>query len=268
MKKSSVVSIFPRKLVKVLCAACALTLFSFSFAAADNAEAIAQKVYDRDDGRDSYSKIKMTLIDRSNNRRDRELEVAIKDFGKVSKGYIYFSSPAAIKGTAFLSWENEDREDDQFLFLPALGRVRRIVSSQKDRSFVNTDYSYEDLERRKVSDYSYRILRTEKLLGRTCWVLESHPKTGRVSQYGRFISWVAQDSFVPIKIEFFDLKNRLIKLFQVKELKQIDGIWTVTWSIMKGIKSGHQTEIKVAEIKYNQGLSDDLFTQRQLERRK
>ena len=268
MKKSPVVSLCPHKFALALIAAFFLSLLSLNPAGADEAGIIAQKVHDRDDGRDSYSKVKMTLIDRSNNRRERELESAVKDYGKVSKSYIYFASPSAIKGTAFLSWENDDREDDQFLFLPALGRVRRIVSSQKDRSFVNTDYSYEDLERRKVSDYAYRILRTEQLLGRPCWVLESRPITEKTSQYSRFNSWVAQDSFVPLKVEFFDKKNRHIKLFQAKELKQIDGIWTVTWSVMQDLESGHQTEIKVDEIKYNQGLSDELFTQRQLERRK
>ena len=107
---------------------------------------LAQKVYERDGGRDSYARVKMVLVDKRGNKRTRLLLTANKDFGSLTKTYIRFTSPAAIKGTAFLTWEYEDRDDDQFLYLPALRRVRRIVARQKKNRFVNTDYTYEDMQ--------------------------------------------------------------------------------------------------------------------------
>ena len=253
-----------------LCTILMLVVLSPSVAAlADNNDGweLAQKVYNREDGRDSLAKANMTLIDKMGRRRERELEIAIKDFGALSKRYIYFSAPEGIKGTAFLAWENEDREDDQFLYLPALGRVRRIVSNQKSKSFVNTDFTYEDLERHKPADYDHRILSKADCFGKSCLLLESRAKDPNRSQYGKTVSWITPEGFVPVKIEFFDKQGHLIKLFTARELKLIDGIWTITSSVMQNLKKGHSTEMRIHEVRYNQGLSDDLFTQRRLERR-
>ena len=100
---------------------------------------IAKKVYDRDDGKDSYAKVKMLLIDKNDRKRLRTLITASKDYGSVSKSLTRFYTPADIDGTAFLTWENKDGDDDQFLYLPALRRVRRVVSAQKKNRFVNTN---------------------------------------------------------------------------------------------------------------------------------
>ena len=146
---------------------------------------LAQLVHDRDDGKDSYAKVDMTLIDKNGSKRERTLITATKDYGPLVKTYLRFTSPPSIEGTAFLTWENEDRNDDQFLYLPELRRVRRIVSSQKDNRFVNTDYTYEDLERRKVDEDVHRIIGEESYNGRKCWVLESIPKDMDDSQYSK-----------------------------------------------------------------------------------
>lgn len=123
---------------------------------------IAKKVLDRNEGQDASSKIRMLLIDKGGRKRFRSLITVVKQYGDVSKSYIRFTSPADIDGTAFLTWENKDRDDDQFLYLPALQRVRRIVSSQKSNRFVNTDYTYEDLQSRKVEQDTHTILGEEK----------------------------------------------------------------------------------------------------------
>ena len=146
---------------------------------------VARRVYDRDDGRDSYAKVMMLLIDKRGKKRLRTLITAVKDYGPVSKSFTRFYTPASIDGTAFLTWENEGDDNDQFLYLPSLRRVRRVVSSQKSNRFVNTDFTYEDLERRKVGSDTHRILKTETYDGHACWVLESVPKEKSSSQYGK-----------------------------------------------------------------------------------
>src|SRR5262249_1349621 len=130
--------------------------------AAEDGRMLAQKVYARDTGKDSYAKTEMLLLSKQGNERTRTMLVAAKVYGKVSKRYIRFTEPASIAGVGFLAWENEDRADDQFLYLPELGRVRRIVSTQKDRSFVNSDFTYEDLEKRKPDKDTHTIVRSER----------------------------------------------------------------------------------------------------------
>ena len=221
---------------------------------------LAQKVYDRDDGKDSYAKLKMLLIDKHGHKRPRTLVAATKDYGQLSKSYTCFTTPASIDGTSFLTWENEGRDDDQFLYLPALRRVRRIVSTRKKNRFVNTDYTYEDLERRKVDEDIHRIYGDETYNNYECWLLESIPKDSHNSQYGKRLSWIVKDIFVPIKTEYYDKKGRLIKRFLANSLKKIDAIWTVMESEMHDLERKHRTLMKISEIHYNRRIEDRIFT--------
>jgi len=225
---------------------------------------LARKDYNRDDGRDSYAEIRMLLIDKHGKKRMRSMITATKDFGSLSKNLIRFTLPADIKNTGFLSWENEDREDDQFLYLPALRRVRRIVSKQKSNRFVNTDYTYEDMQKRKVEKDHHRLLRNESFKEYDCWVLESIPKKPEDSQYGKRISWIIKDIFIPIKIEYYNKKNSLIKVFSGLSIKKIDGIHTVMELEMHDFKRKHRTLMKIDAIRYNRGIPDKVFTRRYL----
>jgi hypothetical protein len=228
---------------------------------------LAQRVYDRDIGKDSQAEVRMLLIDKSDEKRFRTLVTYTKDYGKTSKSYIRFTSPATIEGTAFLTWENEEREDDQFLYLPALQRVRRVVSSQKSNRFVNTDYTYEDLQSRKVEEDDHQILRDEKWNGHDCWVLESIPKEGNETQYGKRISWIVKDIDLPVKTEFYDKDNTLIKVFSAKEIKKVDGIWTIMESEMEDLDRKHRTLMKMTDIRFNTDVPDRVFTEGYMEHR-
>lgn len=241
------------------------SLFNISAQALTGTD-IAQKVFDRDRGDDAYAKIEMTLIDKKGNTRVREMISQRKKSGELEKSLIRFTSPADIEGTGFLSWENKDRDDDQFLYLPALRRVRRIVSSQKDMGFVNTDFTYEDLQRRKVENDQHRLLGEEKIKDWQCWKLESIPKKESDSQYGKFVSWIVKEIYVPIKVEFYDKKGQMVKRYTVNKLQKIDGIWTEMELVMHDLKNNHETELKVKEIRYNTGISDQVFTTKNLER--
>lgn len=229
---------------------------------------LAKKMFYREDGRDAYAMVRMLLIDKRGRKELRSLISARKDYGELSKGYLQFTAPASIKGTTFLYWENRDRDDDQFLYLPALRRVRRIVSRQKDSRFVNTDYTYEDMQKRRFDKDHHKILRSEKFGKYPCWVLESVPKKRSSSQYGKRISWVVKNIYVPIKIEFYDRRGRLKKISRGYRLRKIQGIWTVMESEMKDLKRRHRTLMKNDKIRYNTGIPDRVFTRRYLERKR
>jgi outer membrane lipoprotein-sorting protein len=236
-----------------------------SFALAMDGKTLAQRVYDRDDGKDVYAKVEMLLIDKHGNERLRTMITANKDFGSLSKGFTRFLSPAAIEGTGFLYWQNEERDDDQFIYLPALRRVRRIVTTQKDNRFVNTDYTYEDMQKRKVEKDNHKILGTERIGDYDCWILESFPKDSDDSQYGKCVSWVVKDTYVPVKTEYYDKKGRLEKVYTARGLSKIDGIWTVTQSEMRDLKREHRTLMRISGIKYNSNIPDSVFTRRYLQ---
>ncbi len=221
---------------------------------------VAQKVYDRDDGDDSYARVKMLIIDKRGQKRLRTLVTATKDYPEGIKIFTRFYTPADIDGTAFLTWENENGDNDQFLYLPALRRVRRVVSSQKKNRFVNTDFTYEDLERRKVALDDHRILRTETFAGHSCWVLESTPKKASSSQYGKRVSWIAQDLNMTLRVDFYDPNGKPLKRLLFSSLKDIDGIWTAIDTEMQDLERESRTLMRITDIKYNQGIPDRVFT--------
>jgi len=228
-------------------------------------EKLAQLVYDRDIGDDSCAHSVMGLISRSGKKRIRHFITYRKDDGKLLKQLIRFTSPDDIKGTGFLSFEQDDGATEQFLYLPALRRTRRIVSSQKDHRFVNTDFTYEDMERRRVGDYIHTISGAEKKQGRDCWILESRPKVKTESQYSLIKSWVAKGIYVPLFVEYYSKKGKLIKEYRVAKLEKIQGIWTETEVLMIDLDREHRTLMKTNNIKYNSNLPDDTFTRRNLE---
>jgi len=226
---------------------------------------LAEKVLNRDDGKDSYAIVRMLLIDKGGNKRFRKLIAATKEFGEVSKSFMRFTEPASIEGTAFLIWENQDRDDDQFLYLPALRRVRRIVSNQKDSRFVNTDYTYEDMQTRKIEKDHHKILGTVTVEGYDCWILESTPKDPETSQYGKWVSWIIKPLFLPLKTEYYNKRGRVEKILFANDIQKVDGIATVMDSEMRNLRRRHRTFMKTDTIRYNTGVPDRIFTRRYLE---
>lgn len=245
---------------------CAALIFSSS-AAAQDALTIAQRVYDRDDGRDSWAEGEMILIESGGKERPRQLVIATKDFGEITKRYIRFTEPSAIDGTSFLSVEQHEDSDLQYLYLPSLRRVRRIASDQKDRSFVNTDFTFEDLERRKVERDNFKILRSEACLTGQCWVMERTPQDKDDSQYEKLHTWVDKTSYLVVKSHMFDKKGKHFKTFEARDVKRIDNIWTVMHSTMSDLSSGHKTISKTKSVRYNKGVPDEVFTEKYLEKK-
>ncbi len=230
-----------------------------------DAQKIMEQSFYRDDGKDAYYKIEMIIVDKAGDSRERELEIYTKDFGELLKTYIEFTAPADIKGTKFLSSENAEGDDTQYLYLEELGRARRIVSSQKNLRFVNTDFSYEDMQRRRPDKDRHRLLKETVSSGLSCAVIESVPKESSNSQYAKRINWVDKKSLVVVRTEFYNQRNELAKIFNVSKLGKKSGIWTALETRMEDLRERHITLMKIKEVNYNQGLSDEIFTLRKLE---
>jgi hypothetical protein len=256
-----------RKMKKIIFLVLAFLIFTPHSALAQtvDAEELMRQSFYRDDGADASFKIEMVLVDKTGDTRERELLIQTKDYGELIKTYIEFTAPADIKGTKFLSMENSEGDDTQYLYLAELGRARRIVSSQKKLRFVNTDFSYEDVQRRKPDKDNHRLLKESQYSGLSCAVIESVPKESSNSQYGKRISWIDKKSLVAVKIEFYNQRKELSKVFKVNKLGKKSGIWTTLESRMEDLKENHETLMKIKEVSYNQGLSDEIFSLRKLE---
>lgn len=256
MKKLLFSAIFSMLIISLACATEQLT-----------AEQIAQQVYNRYLGDDMQMRGTMELISKSGHVRTREFNSVRKDKTEQRMQLIRFTAPADIDGTGFLTLEKTgSNETEQHLYLPALKRTRRIVASQKGRSFVNSDFTYEDMQRHPVDEWLYQLGPEEKIATKDCYRLTGTPKTGTNTQYSKITSWIDKESLMPLQTHFWNKKGKLAKIYTVNRFEMISQIATETDVQMEDLLSGHKTRLATSNIIYNSGLQDSLFTKRALER--
>jgi hypothetical protein len=217
-------------------------------------------------GDDMKAKVSMELVNKDGKKRIRELTMLRKDYaeGGDQKYFMYFHKPADVKDTTFMVYKYPNKDDDRWLFIPAINLVKRIAANDKYASFVGSDFTYEDVSGRKPEEDNHALLRKENLGEKSCFVIESIPKES--SEYTKRISWVDETSFLPLKEEFYDKQNELYRQFEAQEIKDINGILTVTKRVMRNIKTGHHTEAVFQEVEYDLGIEDDIFSERYLRR--
>ncbi len=250
-----------------------LALLTTVVSADEKAREIAQRVHDRDDGKSLVQDMTMILIDKNGKKRIRSIKTFSKDFGKDEYRIMFFKTPADVKDTAFLTYDYEDsaKDDDQWLYLPALKKVKRIPTSDKSSSFMGSDFSYYDMTDRDVDDFTYKILKHVKVRGKDTTMIESVPRNKEVideSGYTKTIGLVREDIDMVVRSIGF-LKNGKKKYFDITKMHKQDGIWVVdkmTMTTKKGKETVHKTILKFDNIKVNPPLKDDLFTTRRLEK--
>ncbi|MBN4060738.1 outer membrane lipoprotein-sorting protein [bacterium AH-315-I20] len=226
----------------------------------------------RDDGKDLTQKMMQRLVDKRGNVRERQLITFSKDYGLDSKSVSYFLSPANIRDTSMLTWDyaDEAKDDDQWLYLPALKKVRRISSSDRGDYFMGTDFTFEDIKATpELGDYNWTLMGSEMLDGKDVWVVEAIPKSKQLMKdlgYSKVVYHVRKDIDMYIKVDFWDRKGRELKHLISTGITQIDGIWTATGGVMKNVQTNHRTELVFSEQEYNTGLSDRMFTERMIKR--
>jgi hypothetical protein len=234
------------------------------------ADEIARRVQDRNTGRDSRASMRMKLFDRHGRSRERALTLlSLKGTG--DRLLIRFTYPNDIRGTGFLVWEHPNTEDERFLYLPSLGRVRRIAGSETQESFVGSDFTYEDIGGRELDEYTYSIADANASWtpaggsSRPAWRLESRRKDAS-AEFPRVVSTILKDSFVVAGADVFNRRNERQKVYTVGRLEQTEGIWTVLSSEMTNAIEKSRTELTIEKIDYNVGLKESDFTRRELER--
>ncbi len=220
---------------------------------------IMTRVDDRPDGDDRKSVQTMTLINKSGRKRIREVESLSKDYGKDKKSIMVFKKPADVSGTAFLTWEYDDptREDDKWLYMPAMKKVRRISGASKNEYFMGSDFTYDDMGDRNVEEDTHTLLGEENVDGHDCWKIESIPVNPE-DMYTRKLLWVCRAADMVIKAEYYD-KDGLLKIYKALDFRKQDGFWTLFRSEMDNVSRHHKTVMTVDAVQYDSGISDHLF---------
>ncbi len=240
------------------------------------ADWVARQVDGRDTGRDAVLQMRMVLSDRQGRQRERTLELrSLRGTDKAADGIgdrllIRFSYPNDIKGTGLLVLERAAADDDRYLYLPALGRVRRIAGAERQASFAGSDLSYEEFGGRALEDYTYELLDANATWtapdGAThpAYRLKSTAKDATLT-YPSAVSLVRADNFVVVQADVFDRRGSRAKHYQVKRLERISGVWTVMEAVMTHEIDRTRTELTVTAARYNTGLTAAAFTRRALE---
>ncbi len=250
-----------------LIAIAVLIAAAFSANAQMTGREIVKKAYNRPTGEDQTSTLTMTLTNKSGQTRVRKIKQYTKDFGDVEKSIMFFMTPADVKNTSFMNWSYDDdsKDDDQWIYLPALKKVKRISSDSKSDYFMGSDFTYDDLGDRKLDADVHKLLREETIDGQACYVVESVSKDEDY-MYSKTITWIRKDNFVGLKKEFYDEDDELLKVLKIKEVKKISGIWVITHSEMKNVQNNHKTTIQLKDISINTGVPASKFSERMMMR--
>jgi outer membrane lipoprotein-sorting protein len=237
------------------------------------ARQIMEWVEDRDTGDNGVSDLQMRLIDKRGKERVRDIRSYSQKRGEDDYGIMFFLSPADVKNTGVLTYDYDepDRDDDQWLYLPALKKTKRIASSDKSGSFMGSDFTYSDMSSRVLERYTYTLMKEVEVGGIKMWQIEAIPNEQEQDETGYTKSWifVRQDNFVVMRGISWMKKGSRLKYMEVKKLEQVDGIWVATELTMKTTKSKktlHRTVLTISNVKFNQDLDESMFSVRRLEK--
>lgn len=238
------------------------------------ADEIAKKSFSTAKVNDSVSDSTFRLVNSNGQERIRETTGQTKLIPGTTDNMrvVTFLSPSDVKGTKTLLIEHSGKDDDIWIYLPALKKVRRLVSNNKKDSFVGTDFSYGDVIGHRPEDWVHKIVKEEKIEGKDCWVIESVTKSETVKEnsgYSKRISWVDKESFVSMKGEAYDVSGQLLKKFTAKNIQKVDAKnnkWQPMYLEAENVQSNHKTILEFKNYKANQGVKDELFTTRYLEK--
>jgi len=241
------------------------------------ARAIMEKVDARDDGDNRTADMQMILIDKKGRQRLRQIRTFSKDKGDDILSLMFFLHPADVKDTAFLTYDYDDaaQDDDQWLYLPALQKTKRIATSDKSGSFMGPDLNYADMTTLDLEDYDFSFYakgREKMVNSQKTWVIWALPRSAKVVKetgYEKALLFVRQDNHFVVRILSWVSGGRQLKYFDVKNLEKIDGIWVATElhvTRKKGKQMVHKTILTLDNVRFNQALDEALFSIRQMEK--
>jgi outer membrane lipoprotein-sorting protein len=242
-----------------------LALGSTTHAAAADVEEIVKKAnlaayYQGDNGK---AKVTMTITDKKGQQRNREFIILRKDLedGGDQNYFVYFRRPTDVRKMTYMVHKHAavKKDDNRWLYLPALSLVKRIAAGDKRTSFVGSDFLYEDVSGRSLLEDTHELVET----GDKVYLVKNTPKDPGSVEFSHFTVAIDKANFIPMKMEFFDKTGTLYRVIESTEVKEIQGFATVVKSLVKDLKTGNQTEMAFTDVAYDIKLKD-IFTERYL----
>ena len=227
-------------------------------------EQIMRNVYDRDTGNNMQANLKMEIMNSRGQIRERDIiQVSQEDQDGIEKKLMFFLSPADVKDTGFLSISYpDDRDDDQWIYLPALKRVKRIAAKNQNDSFMGSDFTYDDMGTRNPNKDVHTLLGTSMIDGKECYIVESIPKVSN-KEFDRTVTYIVKDEWYGLNKEYH-YKGEMIRELTINSLESINGIYVITDMVMKNHDKGTQTRITMSAVSFDNDLDSDIFSDRQL----
>lgn len=231
-------------------------------------DAIMRLVDERPRGKDQKARAVWRLVAPSGAERVRETRTFWRDArpdgeGLHSQRLLVFVTPPDVKDTAFLIWNRLDpaKDDDQWIYLPGLKKVRRIAVGDRGTSFVGTDFSYDDMVERQADEDVHQLLQTAQRDGALHYAIESTPK--RSGPYAKRVVWVRDGAWTPSRIDFLREDGSLDKTLEAS-WTEVQGIWSWKQLVMRNPKTGHRTIVEIDQVAYDTGLGPDVFSENAL----
>ncbi len=226
-------------------------------------------------GSDVKGAVSMIITDRQGRTRKRGFNMLRKDVGAGDgdqEYYVYFNEPADVRKMSFMVHKNGDpaRDDDRWLYMPGLDLVKRIAAGDKRTSFVGSDYLYEDISGRSPLEDAHELTGTTD----NCYILKNVPKEPGSVEFAYYLAHIDRKTFIPVKLEFFKKPDRLCRVIEVLKIDSMEALEngrkvlypTVTRSVARNLDTGSKTEMTFSNVRYNIGLTDQIFTERYLRR--
>jgi outer membrane lipoprotein-sorting protein len=215
-------------------------------------------------GSDGGARVKMTITDSQGRTRERQFTILRKNIGdqdKEQKFYVYFHRPADVRDMVFMVWKHVGKDDDRWLYLPALDVVKRIAASDERTSFVGSDFFYEDVSGRGLHEDTHELVETTDVY----YVLKNTPKNPSAVEFDSFTMWIHKDTFIPVKVEY-EKNGKVYRVAEAQRVEDIQGYKTVTKSVMRDLNAGSETTLEYETVTYDRGIPEDIFTERTLRR--
>jgi outer membrane lipoprotein-sorting protein len=250
-----------KKFIRLILPLLLFSLIPIALFAAETGPEIMQQVMDTQAADSSAMDIRLTLIDANGTERERRIQTLTMTEDDLTNTITVFLSPASVKNTRFLTRQRPDGTDDQWIYLPALGRVKRIAATEGGGSFMGSDFTYADMASTTydTDEAKHTLIGTEIIQGREAYVVESVPIT--TSDYGKTIIWVDQQTYLPLQVDFYDQSGTTrVKQLTTDSIDYVEGRWITRSITMTTLGTGHSTRIEILQAKYNIPMNSKYFT--------
>ncbi len=254
--------------IKIKLTVVAVALMATSAVFAQTGRDIMLKADNRPEAKTSQSELTMTLVNKKGKQRVRKLKTYTMEVGNDEKTLMFFEYPGDVKGTGFLTWNYDEigKDDDKWLYLPAMKKTRRISgSSAKKDYFMGTDFTYDDMGDRNIDEDTHKLLGEEAVNGHKCWKVESTSKDKR-DIFSKKIIWMRQDILIPEKVDFYDRMGKLHRQMVIEKVSKKKNYWVIDKMTMANVQTNHKTIIEFNKMELDIPMDEGKFTVQTLEK--